>query len=253
MGKTLILLFAAGAGLAVCGEPQWMAPFPQHRDLTSTDDGISNYVALAPSAQVISYYEQRMREAGAEFKAQNDGIGVSIVWKDGKESAVLQVREIDGVTTVRTSYAVTPDPPPAPVQVAAAPVAQPQRQALAPTPVAAAPAPAAAPKAAPKSPNTKSEYKWVLKSTRVTGAVPAKYHGTYLDAATETTAAKALSLPKGATVVDVSPMDCTFNMEDTAKHFLTYRKGDKALGADLMPGTWSVFPMRCTSISVYLN
>jgi hypothetical protein len=251
------VLFLLCASLPAWGQgafPEWLAPFPQARDQTATSsssEGASSYTVLARPADVISHYEQQMRAAGAAFKAQSDGIGVSIVVSMARTSAVVRLREEDGVTKVKVSYAVTADPPasappvPSPVPAAASALAQPAvpQQAV---PISGA-------KRAPLSPLARAPYTWILQSSIVRGSNPTKYNLMYYEAPTDRSVIEPIPLPAGAAIVDVLPDDCLFSMQDQAGHSFTFKKGEEAKAKGLAPGTWSLYPMKCSGVSVFLR
>ena len=104
---------------------------------------------------------------------------------------------------MKVSYAVTPDNPPA------QPQANPQVQ------TAAAPqqsAPISTARRAPISPYARAPYTWIMQSVIVRGSNPRKYTAPSYVAPTDGTMVGPLTLPAGATIVDVFPSDCMFSL-----------------------------------------
>lgn len=239
--------------------PEWLAPFPQARDQSASAtamEGTATYTALAGAAEVVQHYEQQLRAAGIDFKAQGDGIGVSIVVSAGKTSAVVRLHDDEGVTKVKVSYAVAPDqPPPSPPILRQASVGRP---AVAP-PVTAAQAvaqravPVASGRREPLSPLAHVPYRWILQSSIVRGTKPTQYAMSAYEAPTDGTVIGPLALPAGAVIVDVLPTDCEFILQDQAGHNFTYKKGEEAKAKGLGPGTWAVYPRKCGGVSIYLH
>src|SRR5258708_21914732 len=131
--------------------PEWLAPFPQARDQSATatsTESVSTYTALAHPAEVISHYQQQLRAAGVAFRTQSDGIGFSILASAEKLSAVIRIREVEDVITVKVPFSVASDKPPA------QPSAIPQQTAV-------------PPRRAPTSPWTPAPYTWVMQSVIV--------------------------------------------------------------------------------------
>ena len=44
-----------------------------------------------------------------------------------------------------------------------------------------------------------------------------------------------------------------FSMQDQAGHAFTYKKAEELMGKGLAPGTWSLYPMKCSGIDVFLR
>jgi hypothetical protein len=226
--------------------PEWLAPFPQARGQVATaasTEGASSYTALAHPADVISHYEEQMRAAGVTFSARNDGLGISIVASAKPISAVIRIREAADTSRVNVSYAVVQDKPAAP------PPANLEPQTAAPQqPKSTSPG-----KRAPISPFARVPYTWIMQSTIIRESNPVRYNPFYYEAPTDRTVVAALTLPSRASIVDVFPADCLFSLQDQAGHSLTFKKAEEALGKGLAPGTWSVYPMKCSGIEVFLN
>ena len=251
----IITALVTGASLWAWGQqeslamPEWLAPFPQARGQSATarsTEGTLDYTALARAADVISHYEQQMRNAGATFRTQDDGIGVSTVASKGKISAVIRFREQDGVTKVRVSYALQADPP-------AAPEANPQARAAVPQQAASVQA-ASVPgvKRVALSPFAHAPYQLVMQSS-VLPTKPVRYAAFTYVVRTNGTIEGPLNLSASASIVDAFPDDCEFSMRDLAGHSFTFKKAVEARGKTLSPGTWSAYPMKCNGIVVYLN
>jgi hypothetical protein len=243
--RAVILPLLILASLSAWGQqtmPGWLAPFPQARDqsaVAAAAEVTSSYSAPAQAADVIAHYEQQMRAAGITFKTQSDGIGVSIVASADRASAVVRIREDDGVSTVNVSYAVTPDKTAGLVLAASRPqTAGPAR---------------AVPVSLPASPYAHVPYTWILQSVIVSGSKPPRYNAFFYEAPTDATALQPLNLPAAATIVDVAPKDCVFTVQDQAGHSFTFNKEGEAKGRILNPGAWSVYPVKCSGIDVYLR
>ena len=224
--------------------PPWLAPFPQARDQSVNSNSMqatAAYTAPAGAADVIAHYEREMKAAGIDFRTQNDGLGVSIVAAAGNLSAVVSVREEQGVSMVRVSYAATPDlPAPAPTQAAM----QPAPPALRPQTV---------PKRAPVSPYAHEPYTWVMQSNIIARSNPPRYTAFYYEAPTDASIERPLALPSGGTIVDAFPQDCGFTFRDEAGRSYSYKDAKEAKSKALPPGTWSVFPVKCGGIDVFLR
>jgi len=222
----LLALLSLSLSAADTALPKWLAPFPHIQTDTATPSG---YTARAASADVIAHYERQMREAGVSFKIENDGIGTSILATEGLASAVVRIRENDRGSTVRVSYTINAEPPPPPSQV------------LPPA------------KLVPKSILKHAPYTWTMQSVIDRGTSPRKYTAYYYIAATNAIVEHPLPAPVGATIVDVFPDDCEFSMRDDAGHSLTFKNAKDAIGKVLQPGTWSLYPIKCGGIDVFLR
>jgi hypothetical protein len=264
-----IPLLLIGASLSAWGQPasenvstanlampEWLAPFPQARDQSVTavpTEGASVYTALARPADVISHYEQQMRAAGVAFKTQGDGIGVSIVASAERLSAVIRIREAEDGSKVKVSYSLAPDKHaallPANPQPANPPAANPWPQ----TPAPRQSSPISSGRRAPLSPFARTPYTWIMQSVIVRGSNPRKYTASYYEAPTDRTAEAPLALPAGASIIDVFPTDCMFSLQDQAGHSFTFKKAEEAMGRALAPGTWSLYPMKCSGIDIFLR
>lgn len=219
MRSLLCLAILCSLALAA-DQPAWLVPFPQARDQVDLGQGTSTYTALGPASDVISHYETNLRNAGINFNAQSDGIGVSIVAAAGNQSAVIRLREQDGVTKVNVSYAVTTAAPP--------PVA----------PLPGAPGETI-------SPNRHAPYNWIMQSSAA--------HGSASPAKPNSVAAAPLTLAAQASIVDVFPEDCGFSLRDQEEHSVAFKNASAAVGKTVAPGTWSLTPIRCAGVSIYLH
>src|SRR5258708_2156470 len=218
--------------------PEWLAPFPQARDQSATaasTESVSTYTALAHPAEVVSHYERQMRAAGVAFRTQSDGIGFSILASAERLSAVIRIREVEDVSKVKVSFSVVSDKPAA-------------QQAAIPPPQTAVPA-----RRAPTSPWTRAPYTWIMQSVILPGSHPIRYSAMYYEAPTDASVEKPLTLPAGATIVDVFSDERMFLLEDQAGHSITYKKPAEASGTRVAPGTWSLYPLRCSGVSIFLR
>jgi hypothetical protein len=226
--------------------PEWLAPFSQARDQSATSastENISTYTALAHPAEVISHYERQMRAAGVAFKTQSDGIGVSILASAERLSAVVRIREAEDVSRVKVTYSVAQDKPAG--QSPAIPRSQ--------TAVPQQSAPISPARRAPTSPWARAPYTWIMQSVLLPGSRPPKYSALYYEAPTDATVEKPLPLPAGATIVDVFSDTCMFSLQDQAGHSVTFKSPAEARGQVLAPGTWSVYPIKCSGVAVFLR
>ena len=252
--ETSLLLVCVA--LSVCGQPtsgvapgsappampEWLAPFPQAQPATATE---GSYTALAPTADVIAHYQQEMRAAGVAFKTQGDGIGVSILASEGRASAVVQIRDNGGRSKVKVSFTLKPEPTPASRQVSAMPQAQ---------PVVAQAQPAFPQgRRLPTSPLTRTPYVWIIQAYVVRGSSPTRYRVGYDEVPTLASGEGPLPLAAGATIVDVFPDKCAFWVSDQAGHSFNFHIAKEALGTSLNPGAWSIYPIDCFGIQVYLR
>jgi hypothetical protein len=239
--RSAISLLLICASVSIWGQqtmPEWLAPFPQARDQSAAAvaaEITSSYTAPAQAADVITHYERQMRTAGVTFKTQSDGIGVSIVASAERASAVVRIREDDGVSKVKVSYALTADKTAGLVLASSQP-----------------PSPSSG-RRQPLSPYARVPYTWILQSVVVRGSKPTQYTASYYEAPTDGTALQPLLLPAGASIVDVVPQDCAFSVQDQAGHSFTFNQEGEAKGRILSPGAWSVYPMKCSGVDVFLR
>jgi hypothetical protein len=242
---TRLLLFACLSAWGQSAMPEWLASFPKTQaPPASGADGSSIYTALAPPADVIAHYQEKMRAAGVGFKVQSDGIGVSIVASEGRGSAVVRIRDDGGQSSVRVLYTLkppetAPTPPPATISTA----------------VITVPAQPAFPggRRAPTSPWTREPYTWILQTAALPGSSPIRYSAIVYDAPTDGGGKQPLALPAGATIIDVFNDKCAISFVDQAGHTLTFQNAKQAIGKVLGPGWWSMYPISCGGQSVYLR
>jgi hypothetical protein len=226
--------------------PGWLAPFSQARDQSATSasaENISSYTALARPAEVISHYERQMRAASVAFKTQSDGIGVSILASADRLSAVVRIREADDLTMVKVTYSVEEDKPTGQAPASPQPQTADPRQ---PTPISPT-------RRTATSPWTRAPYTWIMQSVLLPGTRPPKYSAFYYEAPTDASVDKPLTLPAGATIVDVFSDACMFSLQDQAGHSVTFQKPAEARGQVLAPGTWSLYPIKCSGVAIFLR
>ncbi len=89
--------------------PPWLAPFPNAAStgeaVTSTSNECS-YSTSATVAEVIAYYEHQFADAGVEFEANYDGLGTTIRVQIPKRAALVQIRESDSGTAIKTMFVI---------------------------------------------------------------------------------------------------------------------------------------------------
>ncbi|HLK68065.1 MAG TPA: hypothetical protein VKU19_31750 [Bryobacteraceae bacterium] len=98
--------------------PDWLAPFPQTRDLTAKatlTEVTSAYTALGNPSSVVSHYQQQMLAAGIDFQLKPEAAGTSIEGMGETTVGIVRIREDGGGAKVEVRYAVRHDPPPVPV------------------------------------------------------------------------------------------------------------------------------------------
>jgi hypothetical protein len=99
---------------------------------------------------------------------------------------------------------------------------------------------------------SRPSYTWVIQSTALTTS-PAKYSSYYYEPATDRSVEKPLNLPAGAAIVGVFPDDCMFSAKSESGDSLTFRNESEAKAKRLNPGTWSVYPLKCAGVAVFLK
>jgi hypothetical protein len=236
--------------------PEWLSPFPEaEAQQLKPTEGSSSYTALAPAADVTTHYQKEMRDGGVAFKVQGDGIGLSIVATDGRLTAVVRVRDGGDRSNVKVTWAVKAESvPTAAAAPSAVPVTPGQVQPIGSQPILTQPIPGHLQgQRAPLTPWTRTPYVWILESAALPGTSPARYTMGYYEAPTEAAAQRPLPLPAGATIIDIFPKDCSFSMHDQTARSLTFRSAKEALGQVIDPGAWSVHPITCRGIQVYLR
>ena len=102
-------------------------------------------------------------------------------------------------------------------------------------------------------PPQRGTYRWVIQSVAVHGASGKKYSSFYYEVSTGRSVEQPLSLPTGGEIVDAFPDDCTFSVQNQSGNSFTFRNEDEAKAKGLGPGTWSVLPLKCGGIAVYVK
>ena len=103
-------------------------------------------------------------------------------------------------------------------------------------------------------PPQRGTYAWVIQSVATRGSKPGKkYSSFYYEVSTGRSVEEPLSLPAGGEIVGVFPDDCTFSVQDQSGHSFTFRNETEAQAHGLAPGTWSVYPLKCSGIEVYVK
>jgi hypothetical protein len=103
-------------------------------------------------------------------------------------------------------------------------------------------------------PPQRGTYAWIIQSVAIHGSKSGKkYNSFYFEVSTGRSVEEPLSLPAGGTIVGVFPDDCAFAVEDQSGHSFPFRNEDEAKVHGLGPGTWSVFPLKCGGIEVYVK
>jgi hypothetical protein len=103
-------------------------------------------------------------------------------------------------------------------------------------------------------PPPRGTYRWAIQSVVVGGGGSAKkYSSFYYEAATNRSLKEPLRLPRGGEIVGVFPDDCAFSVQDQGCHSFTFRKQDEAKARGLGPGTWSVYPLKCGGVAVFVK
>ena len=75
----------------------------------------------------------------------------------------------------------------------------------------------------------------------------------YYDAATDRNVEKPLTLTAGAAIVGVYPNDCAFSVRNESGNSFTFQNEGEAKVKGLGPGTWSVSPLKCGGVAVFLK
>jgi len=103
-------------------------------------------------------------------------------------------------------------------------------------------------------PPQRGTYRWVIQSVATHGSKSGKkYSSFYYETSTGRSVEEPLSLPAGGEIVGVFPDDCTFAVQDQSGHSFTFRNEDEAKAHGLGSGTWSVYPLKCGGVAVYLK
>jgi hypothetical protein len=96
-------------------------------------------------------------------------------------------------------------------------------------------------------------WKWAIQCVAMHRGSEIKYNSFYYEAATDRSVEEPLNLPGGGDIVGVSPNDCGFSARDEAGHSYTFRNEAEAKSKGLGPGTWSVYPMKCGGVAVFVK
>ena len=102
-------------------------------------------------------------------------------------------------------------------------------------------------------PPARGTYRWTIQSVVVRGKSTKKYSSFYYEASTNRSVEEPLSLPGGGEIVGVFPDDCEFAVQDEAGHSFTFRNEEEAKARGFGPGTWSVYPLKCGGVAVYVK
>ena len=102
-------------------------------------------------------------------------------------------------------------------------------------------------------PPPRGTYSWTIQSVAVGSGFPKKYSSFYYEVATGRSVDEPLSLPRGGEIVGVFPDDCAFSVQDRAGHSFRFRNEEEAKAKGFGPGTWSVYPLKCGGIAVYVK
>jgi len=102
-------------------------------------------------------------------------------------------------------------------------------------------------------PPPRGTWDWAIQSVAIRRGAETKYTSFYYEASTDRSVDKPLTLPSGARIVGVFPDDCMFSVRDELGHSFTFRNQDEAKARGLGPGTWSVYPIKCGGVAVFLR
>ena len=103
-------------------------------------------------------------------------------------------------------------------------------------------------------PPPRGTYSWIIQSVALHGAKSGKkYSSYYYEVSTTRTVEEPLSLPAGGKIVGVFPDDCMFAVQDQSGHSFTFRNEREAQARGLGPGMWSVYPLKCSGIEVFVR
>jgi hypothetical protein len=100
---------------------------------------------------------------------------------------------------------------------------------------------------------SREPWKWVIQAEAAPAGAEVKYKSFYYEAATDRSVEKPLTLATGASIVGVFPEDCTFSVRNEAGNSFTFRNEAEAKAKGLSAGTWSVFPLKCGGIAVFVK
>jgi hypothetical protein len=103
-------------------------------------------------------------------------------------------------------------------------------------------------------PPERGTYAWVIQPVAIHGGKSSKkYSSFYYEVSTGRSVEEPLSLPAGGQIVGVFPDDCMFSAQDHAGHSFTFRNENEAQAHALGSGAWSVYPLKCGGIEVYVK
>jgi hypothetical protein len=102
-------------------------------------------------------------------------------------------------------------------------------------------------------PPPRGTWTWEIQSVAQRRGSEIKYSSFYYEASTDRSVEQPLALPAGATIVGVFPDDCAFSVRDALGHFFTFRNEDEAKAKELGPETWSVYPLKCGGVNIFLR
>jgi hypothetical protein len=102
-------------------------------------------------------------------------------------------------------------------------------------------------------PPPRGTWSWAIQSVATRAGSGIKYNSYYYEASTDRSVEQPLALPAGAAIVGVFPDDCEFAVRDKSGHSFAFRNEDEAKAKGLGPGTWSVYPLKCGGVDVFLK
>jgi len=102
-------------------------------------------------------------------------------------------------------------------------------------------------------PPPRGTWKWALQSVAVKVESKIQYSTFYYEASTDRSVEKPLPLPSGGSIVGVFPDDCTFSVQDQTGRSFTFKNQDEAKGKTLSPGYWSLFPIKCGGVVLFVK
>ena len=103
-------------------------------------------------------------------------------------------------------------------------------------------------------PPPRGTWRLVLQSVAVRVDGKTQYSSFYYDASTgQSIDHPAIPLPVGGFIVGVFPDDCTFRVQDQAGRSFTFKDEKEAKGKTLGPGTWSLFPIKCGGVALFVK
>ncbi len=96
-------------------------------------------------------------------------------------------------------------------------------------------------------------WRWAIQSVAGGSGPNTKYSSFYYEAATDRSVERPLNLTVGGTIVGVFPNDCTFSVRSDLGDAFTFRDEPEAKGKTLGPGAWSVYPLKCSGVVVFIK